>query len=889
MKILFDSAQEFQLQAIRAVVELFDGQPQAAGAFERPSGALAGELLAEAVAGNRLGLSEAQLEANLRRVQEEQFKSHLPELRDEVLGTPWAGMHFSVEMETGTGKTYVYLRTLLELHARYGWRKFIVVVPSVAVREGVMTSVELMRDHFRALYDNTPIDAWVYDSAQVSRLRHFETSPGLQLLVINIQAFDKSTNVLNNPHDRLGGRCPIEFLRSARPVVVMDEPQNLESEKARAAIASLGPLCTLRYSATHRNVYNLVYQLDPVRAFELKLVKQIEVDSVSEEGDFNRPYVRFKQVKPGGKGITATLELDVQTATGVERKDVSVKHGDNLATKTKRSLYAGLTVRGIDARPGGERIDLGQVTLALGEGSGAMDDAIQRVQVRQTILRHLEKELAVAQLPEDQRMKVLSLIFLDRVAHYASAEGKVRQWFAEEYETLRRQPRFETLVLPEVARVHKGYFAERDGVAVDSKEKSTRADDEAFELIMRGKERLLSPEEPVRFIFSHSALREGWDNPNVFQICSLREMGTERERRQTLGRGLRLPVRVDGTRCHDAALNRLTLIASEGFEEFARNLQAEFAEAGVRFTSGMVNDARKRRKLILKKGWDADPEFLALWERIKHRTRYSVTFDSARLITEAAAAIRSRPDMITAGRVVVSTAVVSPTRRGVVEEVQSAYEAGPVERARTLPDFLAELQKRTELTRPTLVAILRQSGRLDEALVNPQQFIELVVAEVLRKKHDLLVEGVQYERLGSADASWEMMWIRDKELERYANRIQETPQHGLFDGIEYDSEVERKFAEDLDRRSDIKVFLKLPRWFTVETPVGPYNPDWAIVKAPQNGEPPRLYLVRETKCVTRFEDLEWEECQKIACGKKHFLSLGLGANGYTWVSSANQV
>ncbi|MBI2497744.1 MAG: DEAD/DEAH box helicase family protein [Opitutae bacterium] len=832
MKILFDPAQEFQLHAIRAVVESFAGQRPAGGAFEWQADALAGDLLTELAAGNRLDLTEAQVEANVRRVQAENFKDHPEAARAEVLGAPWAGMNFSVEMETGTGKTYVYLRTILELHARYGWRKFIVVVPSV----------ELMRDHFRALYANVPIEAWTYDSAQVSRLRHFATSPALQLLVINIQAFDKTTNILNNPNDRLSGRRPIEFLQSANPVVVLDEPQNLESERAKAAIASLGPLCTLRYSATHRNVYNLLHQLDPVRAFGLKLVKAIEVDSVREEGDFNRPYVRFKKASPGAKGITAKVELDVQTAAdGVQRKDVTLKHGDDLAKKTGRALYTGLVVRGINATPGAERLDLGQFSLGLGEGVGVLDDAIQRVQVRQTILKHFEKELTVARLPVGQRMKVLSLFFLDRVAHYAADDGKVRGWFAEEYEAARALPQFAGLALPPVAAVHAGYFASRDGVAIDSKEKSTQADEAAFELIMRGKERLLSLDEPVRFIFSHSALREGWDNPNVFQICSLREMSTERERRQTLGRGLRLPVREDGTRCHDATLNRLTLVASEDFEDFARGLQAEFAEAGVRFETRLVHNARKRRKLNLRKGWDADPEFLALWERIKHRTRYSVTYETARLVTEAAAAIRARPDTIT-----------------------------------------------TELTRTTLAAILARSGRLGDALVNPQQFVDLAAGEIEQKKRELLVQGVQYERLSGADASWEMMWFRDKELEPYLERIQDTPQRGLYDGVECDSEVERKFAEQLDARADIKLFVKLPWWFKVETPVGDYNPDWAIVREVA-GEPPRLYLVRETKSTGDFSQLEKAEQDKIACGKRHFKALGFAPKDYEWTDSAAKV
>jgi restriction endonuclease len=618
MKILFDATQPFQLEAIEAVVDVFAGQRRSSGTFERPATELDGELITESAAGNRLDLTEAQLTGNTRAVQERSFRDHSEAVRREVVDAPWAGMHCSIEMETGTGKTYVYLRTLLELHARYGWRKFVVVVPSVAIREGVMTSVELMRDHFRELYDNVPLEAWICDSAQVSRLRQFATSPGLQLLVINIQAFDKSTNILNNPHDKLGGRRPIEFLQAAKPVVVLDEPQNLESERARAAITSLSPLCTLRYSATHRH--------------------------------------------------------------------------------------------------------------------------------------------------------------------------------------------------------------------------------------------------------------------------SLREMGTERERRQTLGRGLRLPVRADATRCHDTRLNRLTLIASEAFEDFARNLQAEFAEAGVRFTEGMVASARRRKKLHLRKGWDADPEYLALWERIQRRTRYAVRYDSQTLIERASAAIRHRPESITPGRVTVVSAAVHVTRAGLVDEVQAAFSADEIRGPATLPDFLAELQRRTELTRPTLARILTACGRLDEALPNPQQFLQIAEAEIQRVRRDLLADGVQYHPIN--DSVWEMA-LFDEELDAYLNRVQ-TVDKGLYDGVECDSEVEREFARQLDARTDIKLFLKLPRWFTIDTPLGRYNPDWAIVKEGP-GEPPRLYLVRETKGVVRLDDLDWEERQKIACGKRHFAALGFQPGDYDWTDSATRV
>lgn len=322
MKFQFDAQQQYQLDAIRAVVDLFTGQAAAAGTFEWQPDIFGGELLERLGVANAVGIADSRILENLREVQQ---RNTLPVgdalVRDEILGE----RNFTVEMETGTGKTYVYLRTIHELHRTYGWKKFVIVVPSVAIREGVIQSIKSMAEHFAALYANVPMDSWVYDSAQVSRLRQFAVSNQLQVLVMNIQAFDKKdVAVVHRESDRMQGRRPIEFIQQCNPVVIMDEPQNMESENSRQAIASLNPLVTLRYSATHRNLHNPVYRLDPVRAYDLRLVKRIEVSSVTDSGDFNRPYVALEGVRAANTGLSAKLKIDVEQSKGVKRKVVTV-------------------------------------------------------------------------------------------------------------------------------------------------------------------------------------------------------------------------------------------------------------------------------------------------------------------------------------------------------------------------------------------------------------------------------------------------------------------------------------------------------------------------------------------------------------------------------------
>lgn len=983
MKIQFDPDQPFQLEAVSAVADLFDGQPQGPPEYSvidvGAMGSLfAGQARTELGVGNRLLVADDKLQENLRAIQT-RHDIEVPdaaapveawELFDIPANQKRSCPHFSVEMETGTGKTYVYLRTIFELSRRYGFQKFIIVVPSVAIREGVLKNIEITADHFRALYNNLSFGHFVYDAKRVNHLRHFATSNTLQILVINIDAFRKNftgteeerkSNVIYKESDRLSGRQPIEFVQAARPIVVIDEPQSVDStEKAQEAIRALNPLCTLRYSATHRNPYNLVYRLDPVRAFELRLVKQIVVASAVPDGAHNDAFVRVEKIDYKN-GIKARLRIQVQGKSGPKEKAVTVKNGADLfALSNERANYVqGYSVTEINAEPGNEYVRFsGGRTLRLGEEMGGLREDVWRAQIKHTVKRHLENELQL----RARGVKVLSLFFIDRVANYRDydangkpAKGKFAEAFEAELCALAADERYRELswLREPVENLHDGYFAsDRKGVLKDSREgRDTQADDEAYTLIMKDKERLLSLDEPLRFIFSHSALREGWDSPNVFQICTLNETRSTVKKRQEIGRGLRLPVDQSGTRVFDESINKLYVMANESYEDFARALQTEYEEeCGVTFGKVPITALAKLTRVVdgreqpigrkaaeaiqarlieqqmldagariqpafdpkkqgfsldlpesyrdltpavidllsayqierhvrrerdervnrLKKAVTLSPDFLQLWERIKPKTTYRVEFETDTLVDRAVAAVK-RMQTVEAPRIVVSAGRLSIEKGGVTTQASSVAEEA-VEYGRfPVPDILAYLQNETELTRSTLVKILKESGRLEEFFVNPQRFMDAVAAILKHELHRLLVDGIKYERLEGAgsEAEWEMLLFKNEELVDYLSALQ--VEKSVYEYVPYDSEIEREFARELDQRDDIKLFVKLPGWFKVDTPVGEYNPDWAIVK---NGDQ-AVYLVRETKGTRDFMKLRTLEADKVRCGAKHFEALGV--------------
>lgn len=869
MKLHFDANQEYQLEAIEAAADLFDGQ-QTTSSAGLLGGSTLGLLQNERGVGNLLQLEEAAILENLRRVQKRGGLDEQGEMK---------GMHFTVEMETGTGKTYVYLRTIFELHRRYGFAKFVIVVPGKAIREGVLKSLDITREHLRALYGNPPYSYFAYNPKRPAELRAFATGNALTVMLINIESFNTEDNVIRKANDRMGG-VPLEMVRQTRPIVIVDEPQNMETDVARAAIDSLNPLCTLRYSATHRDLYNQIYRLGPVQAYDKGLVKRIEVASVREEGSNNDAYVKLIGISATKTTIKAKLEIEAAGGSGmVEKKRVEAAIHRSRATKPcdlfelSGNLPAyrdGFVVSRIDADAGEVGFENGVVVSTKG-GIGEMNDEIMRQQMADTIREHFDKMLRFS--GRKNRVKVLSLFFIDRVANYRDHErgedGKFALWFEELYESIRKEAKYEALSLPDATKAHDGYFSkDKKGALKDTR--GTTSDDRAtYELIMRDKERLLSPDEPLQFIFSHSALREGWDNPNVFQICTFNETQAYVKKRQEIGRGLRLAVHEAGERVFDPSVNVLTVIANESYDTFARALQAEIeAETGEQF-GGRIKKREKRRKVRLKKGWKLDERFLALWERIKHRTRYAVELKRDDLIEKAGEAIsrivshapRIRTDI---------ARLAFDAKTGIITTVRSVRSGKTFAQSLPVPDALGYIAGRTGLKLETIAAILTRGAAYERIRSNPQYMMDAIVQAIRETMQRMIVDGVKYERI--AGAQYEMKIFENAEIESYIDDLRAVQDQGktLYDHVVCDSIIESNFAGELEARDEIEFYMKLPPQFKIDTPLGAYNPDWAIVFKGDR----RLYLVVETKGSDDIEALALPEKLKILSGGKHFAAVG---------------
>lgn len=879
MEFSFDRNQEHQLTAIESVVNLFHGQPRVGVdlIFDLTAG------LAACVP-NRLDLSDEQLLENLRDVQAANglAADDVLQVIEEQIETAEGDraarfFNFSVEMETGTGKTYAYIRTALELYRRYGFRKFIVVVPSLAIREGVLKDLAVTAPHFRELYGNLPYRYYAYNSENLSQVRQFALSDSVELMVMTIDAFNRASNVIRQSTDRLQGETPIHMIQACRPVLILDEPQNMESELRIRALAGLRPLLALRYSATHRNPYNVVYRLTPYDAYQQGLVKRIEVASVVTRDDVNQPFVRLDRIDVRGRRITARVAVHKLMRGGAIREGVvTVKPGDSLADKTRRPEYEGFDVDEIN--PGGDFLRLASgLELRVGESSGAEKDAIFEAQIRYTIEEHFRKQRKL----RPHGIKVLSLFFIDRVANYATEDGLIRSLFNRAYEEQRQAfPEWEEVPAD---RVQAAYFAEqrRRGGRVDlldSVSGEAAQDQAAYDLIMRDKERLLGFDEPVSFIFSHTALREGWDNPNVFQICTLNQTTSEMKKRQEVGRGVRLARDQDGNRVHDERLNVLTVVANESYERYVAQLQAEteqeYGKAGV---APKPPNARERGVARLRKAHTLSPEFKGLWAQISRRTKYAVTIDTEKLLEDVLPSVDA---------IKVRTPRVAVTKAQVQVGSGDVFEALQVSAAKTvaslvgryplpnLVEIMANLMEATSppvrLTRRTLLELFLRTSNKTAALENPHQFATEVVRAIKEHLPDHLVDGIRYEKIDD----WYEMTQLHVEVESWKQYMIPT-EHSVYDFVVFDSQVEKDFVEGLERRDDVKLYLKLPNWFTVPTPIGLYNPDWAIVMEDrdEHGRPtgrPLLYLVRETKDENFRKNPRPSERRKIACAQRHF-------------------
>ena len=864
MKLHFDSKQEFQLEAVKAITGIFEGQPLNGGDFEF-SISQPGSYLTENGFGNRLiftGLDQVTI--NIQTVQKNNGLKISS--KEEIVTHGW---NFSIEMETGTGKTYVYLRTIYELNKLYGFKKFVIVVPSVAIREGVMKNLAITEEHFQNLYDKVPVTSNVYDSRKISTLRGFASANSIQILVINIDSFAKDENIINKRNDKLTGKKPVEFIQSCKSFVIVDEPQNMETEIRKKAIANLNPLCTLRYSATHTNLYNLMYSLNPVKAYDLGLVKQIEVDSVVSENDFNSPYIQLGNITRIGNSIKAKIIIDIITTNGVKRKSVTSggRSLDLFQLSGQNEKYNGIKIYEIDFGNGQIELNNG-VVLKKGETLGGMNDEVMRFMISKTIEEHLKKEKSY----KDKGIKVLSLFFIDRVKNYREYDtegnplkGKYANWFEEIYRKEITKPMYKDLIQYPVSDIHNGYFSKDNKGRVKDTGGETQLDDDTYKLIMQEKERLLEVNVPLRFIFSHSALREGWDNPNVFQICTLNETKSEIKKRQEIGRGLRLSVNQNGDRIFDPNINKLTVIANERYEDFAKALQKEIQDdCGVDF-SGRTKNKNDKKKVNYRKGFEADPKFLQIWEKIKFQTKYSVNYDTEKLIVLAANAVSKMDD--TKKPAIRSTKKkVLITDAGVDGQLLSDSGNDSYGSGFEIPEMLAYIQAKTELTRSTILEILKRSNRLKEFLINPQMFMDNIVLKIREELHQLMIEGIKYEKIGGR--IYEMTLFDDSDLEIYIDQfthiVKDRSKTIHENYIPLDSGVENQFAKDCESSEQIEFYFKLPYWFEIKTPIGQYRPDWAVVF---KGEK-KIYFVAETKSIG--QELRGSEKLKIACGAAHF-------------------
>ncbi|KEZ11980.1 Type III restriction enzyme, res subunit [Sphingobium yanoikuyae] len=985
MKFVFEAELPHQVAAIDAVVDLFAGQEERQSLFTIAPRQIAGELeYNEKLLGyaNRSDLLEEVVLENLHIVQNRHALPASPDLNVAAKGKKDAGgdygMDFTVEMETGTGKTYVYLRTIFELNRRYGFTKFVIVVPSVAIREGVKKTIEQTRDHFRQIYDGVPFESFVYDSGDLSRIIDFASSSSIRVMIATVQSLGSKAAVFQQAREQTRDIPGVEWVRSTRPIIIVDEPQSVDANPngaGRQIMRAMQPLATIRYSATHVAKFHPVYRLDAFDAHDRGLVKSIEVDGAQIQDADNSPYVKLLEVEAKkGELPRARVEIAKQMKAGVSRQSVWVYDGTELTEDQAsggRTIYAGYRIGIIEKMRGGGSMQLivpgdGVKLLEVNDTWGDVDAAsLTRAMVRQTIEHHFRKE----QRNRPLGIKTLSLFFIDKVADYrlydqggVAQPGPLATMFEEEYAKLSAQPRFQSLfadVPADAASAHDGYFSQDkkgryteptlNAAGEFSNQKSRDEAERTFDLIMKDKERLLDEAEPLRFLFSHSALREGWDNPNVFQICSLREMASETRRRQSIGRGLRLCVDQTGQRRRDEGVNVLTVIAQEGYKQFAEGLQTEMEQAldiklgivtadlfaGLTYAlpngetaivsvkesravfdglvlAGLVDDkgnakpelrsalaqnavplptelpeqaaklirdmlhrlarkvqvsdAREKRQVRLNLKVLEGHDFQQLWNRISQKTTYRLDFDDAALVARCAQALRDMPRPGEA-RVTFELAEMLIGREGVTPEKRSTSQ--PQRLATTsleVPDLLGELQNRTELPRKVLADILVQSGRLSDAAVNPSAFVDAVTAIIQAGKRLMMTRGIVYKPLDEWWAQDLFVAEDDVPVDRLV-----AVEHAPLDHIVTDSNIEAELAKALDISGSIKVFAKLPAAFKVMTPLGTYNPDWAIVRQHDGRED--VYLVSESK--GDLNTLREAEKAQISCGKAHFAALNV--------------
>lgn len=1002
--------QKFQADAAKAVVDVFAGQPYLTPTYmmDRGSGYIQQSLTDDV---DFTGWSNQRIVPELN---DQLILEHLQKIQrtnqiapSNKLEGRSSGFNLTIEMETGVGKTYTYIKTMYELNRAYGWSKFIIVVPSIAIREGVYKSFEMTQEHFAEEYGKK-IRFFIYNSTQLTEIDRFASDSSINVMIINSQAFNakgKDARRIYMKLDEFRSRRPIDIIAKTNPILIIDEPQSVEGKQTKENLKQFNPMITLRYSATHKSdsIYNMVYRLDAMEAYNKRLVKKIAVKGITETGSTaTDSYLYLESINLSKGNPTATLQFEVKIASGApKKKSRIVTEGDNLYDYSNglEEYKNGFVVSHIDGRDDSVEFING-IKIYAGDVVGAVDeDQLRRIQIRETILSHLQRERQLFY----KGIKVLSLFFIDEVANYREYDaanqpvnGKYAVMFEEEYEdilnnmqlSLGEDDYIKYLQSIPASKTHAGYFSvDGKGKMINSKvgRKETTSDDvSAYELIMKNKELLLDRDpkkSPVRFIFSHSALREGWDNPNVFQICTLKQSSSDVRKRQEVGRGLRLCVNQNGERMDVNALgndvhnvNVLTVIASESYDSFAKGLQTEMAEAVADrpkavtrdlFVDKLVKDDQGNEFLITsdvasaihfdlivngyinKLGELTDKyyedkangeikiaeeakdiasgvieiidsiydskamqpenarsnnvelqvddeklnskEFKALWSKINAKSVYVVDFDTDELIRKSIASLDSKLRVAKIYFKVETGAMDSIKSKedliagaSFVKEESGSYGVSVAANSNVKYDLIGKLVDETGLTRKAIIAILQgiQPYVFNQFKDNPEEFITKAAQLINDQKATAIIEHITYDVL---DEQYGTDIFTDPTIKgKLGVNAMKAKKH-LYDHIVYDSSNERDFATDLDINTDVAVYVKLPDGFYISTPVGRYNPDWAI--AFYEGSVKHIYFVAETKGSMNSMQLRLIEESKIHCAREHFKAISNGNVVYDVVDS----
>jgi len=1003
MKLKF-KVQPYQTVAVESVVDCFAGQPNTSGVTYRIDPGVAKDKFGNAgwdmsdqdgFKNAELAITESQLLQNIHGVQSRQ---NLP-VSEALVSNASSKINLDVEMETGTGKTYCYIKTIFEMNKRYGWSKFIIVVPSIAIREGVYKSLQITGEHFAQNYDGKKARFFIYNSKQLHQLESFSSDSAINVMVINIQAFyasGKDNRRIYEELDDFQSRRPIDVISANRPILILDEPQKMEGKKTLDALAKFKPLMVLRYSATHKTTHNKVHRLDALDAYNNKLVKKIAVRGISVKGlAGTTAYLYLESIEISKKMPVARIEIEVKQQNGIKRIPKKVTKGDNLLDLSNGlDQYRDFVVTDVNAINDTVEFKNGHV-LTAGDATGDVtEETIRRIQIRETIKAHLEKEKTLFK----QGIKVLSLFFIDEVAKYrdysqADEKGDYARVFEEEYSLLVQEYLDELSLLPseqtdaykaylsaiEASRTHNGYFSidkksnrlQNPGFKVRGEDAGVSDDVDAYDLILKDKEKLLSFEEPTRFIFSHSALREGWDNPNVFVMCLLKHSDNTISRRQEVGRGLRLAVNKHGDRQDHPAtvheINVLSVIASESYKDFVTNLQKEISDSlsarprkadEAYFTGKKIKTdsgdvvvspvlAKQIYKYLLKNDYtnDADDsisstfheakandklapmppelepyreqilsliegvysdvqlpsvdddrkpkvnplnanfdkkEFQALWQRINQRAVYKVNFDSRELVENCIRVLdkelRVTPLQYTIQDGVQVTQVSADQLQSgksfAVRETETLTYAASV--ASTVRyDLVGKLAESCVLTRKTIAEILKaiDPSVFDQFSQNPEHFLAEASRLIKEQKASAIIERLSYDPT-SETYDVDIFTVEQK-ITDMSKAVEGMSKH-IYDYVMVDSQgVERDFVTELDTSKEVVVYAKLPRGFLIPTPVGDYNPDWAI--SFREGSVKHVYFVAETKGTMSTLELRGIEERKIECARKFFDRINMDA------------